>query len=38
MGTNYIYHSDRISKIKIDDTVIGEEQIIIAGPCTFSSY
>ena len=38
MGTNYIYNSDKIGKIKIDDIIIPDEKIIIAGPCTFGSY
>lgn len=38
MGTNYIYNSDKIKDILIDDITIGKEPIIIAGPCTFGSY
>ena len=38
MGTNYIYNSDKIKDILIDDIIIGKEPIIIAGPCTFGSY
>ena len=38
MGTNYIYNSDKIKNIVIDDITIGKEPIIIAGPCTFGSY
>ena len=38
MGKDYIYNSDKVGKIIIDDIVIGKEPIIIAGPCTFGSY
>ena len=38
MGTNYIYNSDKIKDILIDDITIGKEPIIIAGPCTFGSF
>lgn len=38
MGKDYIYNSDKVGKIIIDDCIIGEDAIIIAGPCTFGSY
>ena len=38
MGNDYIYNSDKIKNIVIDDFNLNNEKLIIAGPCTFGSY